>query len=83
MNSDGKFSHTPYNFEMLIEICKKLTKQVVLSRGGRIETDVKGNKVLVIPVEKPKHSKFVQSWNPEPIANGRFTPAELAKIEIE
>ena len=31
-----KFSHTEYNFDMLIDVCEKLARQAVVGQGGRI-----------------------------------------------
>ncbi len=79
LNSEGKFSHTPYNFPMLIEVNKKLVRQAVEQAGGRIET-AGGEEVLVIPVRKPKPTKLEQCWEAGPIANSKFTEAEMEQI---
>jgi len=47
LNPEGKFSHTPYNFPMLIEVSKKLVRQAVERAGGRIEK-AGGEEVFVI-----------------------------------
>ncbi|MHC4125734.1 MAG: ADP-ribosylglycohydrolase family protein [Planctomycetota bacterium] len=83
LDPDGKFSHTTYNFPMLVEVCRKLTRQAVERAGGRVEKDANGRELFVIPVEKPKPSKLEQSWKPRPAADSRFTKAELEKIQIE
>jgi len=80
LNPVGKFSHTPYNFPTLINVCEKLVRQSVIRAGGRIEKDDKGREVFVIPVQKPKPTKLEKSWEPGPIANSRFTEQEMAKI---
>jgi len=80
LNPEGKFSHTPYNFPTLINVCEKLVRQSVVRAGGRIEKDDKGREVFVIPVQKPKPTKLEKSWEPGPIANSRFTEQEMAKI---
>ncbi len=80
LNPDGKFSHTPYSFPKLIEVCKKLVRESVLRKGGRIETDANGKEFFVIPVEKPKPSRFEQCWEPGPIAESAFTEEEMEKI---
>ncbi|MBN2270514.1 MAG: ADP-ribosylglycohydrolase family protein [Sedimentisphaerales bacterium] len=79
LNPEGKFSHTPYNFPMLIEVNKKLVRQAVERAGGRIEKS-NGEEVFVIPVEKPKPSKLEQCWEPGPIADSRFTEQEMAQV---
>jgi len=80
LNPEGKFSHTPYNFPTLINVCEKLVRQSVIRAGGRIEKDDEGRDVFVIPVQKPKPTKLEKSWEPGPIANSRFTEQEMAKI---
>jgi len=80
LDPEGKFSHTPYNFPKLVEVCEKLVRQAVERAGGRIEKDASGKEVLVIPVEEPKPSKLEQCWEPGPIANSRFTVDELHQL---
>jgi hypothetical protein len=80
LNQESKFSHTPYNFPMLIEVNKKLVRQAVERAGGRIEKDAGGGEVFVIPVAKPKPTKLEQCWEPGPVANSRFTEKEMTQI---
>jgi hypothetical protein len=80
LNPEGKFSHTPYNFPMLVEVSKKLVRQSVQRAGGRVETNAEGEEVFVIPIQKPKPSKLEQCWEPRTIANSTFTEEEMAKI---
>ena len=82
LNPEEKFSHTPYNFPQLVEVCEKLARQSVIQAGGRIEKAQDGKEVMVIPVELPQPGAFEQSWEPGPTAESRFTPEEMAKIEI-
>ena len=80
LNPEGKFSHTPYNFPTLIKVSEQIVRQAVKRAGGRIEKDANGKEVLVIPVEKPKPSRFEQCWEPGPVANITYTEEEMAKI---
>jgi hypothetical protein len=80
LNSESKFSHTPYNFPTLVSVCEKIVRQSVPRAGGRIEKDSDGKETFVIPVKKPMPGNFEQCWEPGPIANSRFTEAEMAKI---
>jgi len=80
LNHKGKFSHTPYNFDSLVAVCEKLTRQAVVKAGGRIEKDTLGKDVFVIPNIQTKPTKLEQCWQPGPIANSRFTPEELNKL---
>ncbi len=81
LNPEGKFSHTPYNFPTLIEVCEKLARQAVIASGGRIEKTADGDEVFVIPFRKPRPSRFEQCWQPGPIANSRFSEEEMKQIE--
>ena len=80
LNPKGKFSHTPYDFPTLTTVCEKLARQVVERSGGRVEKAPGGEEVFVIPVVAPKPSKLERSWAPGPIANSKFTEAEMEKI---
>jgi hypothetical protein len=82
LNPQGKFSHTPYNFDSLTAVCEKLARQAVLKSGGRIKKDASGKDVFVIPNLKTKPSKLEQSWEPGPISNSRYTPEELATLQL-
>ena len=82
LNPEGKFSHTPYNFPMLVEVSKKLVRQAVNRAGGRVEKNADDQEVFVIPIQKPKPSKLEQCWEPGPIANSKFTEQEMAQIQV-
>lgn len=79
LNPEGKFSHTPYSFPLLIEVNEKLVREAVVRAGGRIEK-AGGEEVFVIPITKPKPSKLEQCWEAGPIANSRFTDEEMEQI---
>lgn len=80
LNEQSVFSHTPYNFPALLEVCEKLARAAIVKEGGRIETGADGEEVFVIPVKAVKPSKLELSWAPGPIAKSRFTEAEMARI---
>jgi hypothetical protein len=80
LDRSGKFSHTPYDFVSLVGVCEKLTRQVVEHSGGWVGKDPSGEEVLVIPVQSPQPGRLQQCWSPAPVANSRFTEAELAQI---
>ncbi len=75
------FSHTAYSFPRLIAVCEKLARQVVKDAGGKITREA-GAEVFTIPVRAPQPSMLELSWAPGPIANSRYTPAEMAKIKV-
>ena len=81
LNPEGKFSHTPYNFPMLVEVSKKLVRQAVNRQGGSVMRNMDGQEAFIIPVRKPKPSKFEQCWEPGPVANSKFTEEEMEKIK--
>ena len=81
LDETSKFSHTPYDFPKLIDVCTKLVRQAVERSGGRIEKDAAGQDVLVIPVAAPKPGKLEQCWQAGPVANSRFTEEEMARIQ--
>jgi hypothetical protein len=80
LDESKHFSHTAYNFDLLIKVSEKLVRDAVLKFGGEIETDTDGKEWYIIPVQEPQPSEFVQCWEPGPIANSRFTPEEMEKI---
>ena len=80
INPEGKFSHTPYNFPTLIEVCGRLAQQAVFRAGGRIEKDSEGREIFVLPVEKIKPCGLENCWEPGPAAGSRFTEGEMAMI---
>jgi hypothetical protein len=76
------FSHTPYTYPMLVDVCEKLARQTVAAAGGHIKQDADGEEVFVIPVEKVRPSRLVQCWQPGPIAGSRFAAEEMAQITV-
>ena len=80
LNPEDKFSHTPYNFPILIEVSEKLAHQAVVRSGGRIKKDAQGQEVFVIPLAAAKLRKLEQCWEAGPIANSKFTEQEMSLI---
>ena len=80
LNEQTVFSHTAYNFPALLDVCEKLTRQSLLKVGGRIERNALGQEEFVIPVEEPVPSPLQLTWAPGPIANSRYTEAEMQRI---
>ena len=75
------FSHTAYSFPRLIAVCEKLARGVVVKCGGRVEKQG-GEEFFLLPASAPEPSKLELRWAPGPIANSRFTPAEMAQIKV-
>ncbi len=80
LDPNGKFSHTPYDFPTLIEVCKGLARQGVVRSGGRMERGEDGEEVLVIPERRPVPGPLLKSWAPGPPENALLTAEEKAKI---
>jgi len=80
LNPEGKFSHTPYNFPTLVQVCEELVWQAVKRAGGRAEKGADGKGLFVIPPRKPKPSISERCWEPDRIADSRFTEEEMAQI---
>jgi hypothetical protein len=81
LDPEGKFSHTPYNWPLLVHLCEALARAAIMREGGHVERDDEGRETFVIPVREPKPSALEQCWEPGPIANSRFTEAELIHID--
>jgi hypothetical protein len=76
LDRDTVFSHTEYSFARLLEVSEMLARDAVVRAGGKVSKD--GDKeTFEIPIEKPTPSALEQSWEPGPIANSRYTDAEL------
>ena len=83
LDETKKFSFTAYNVPELLNVCEKLTRQIIVREGGRIEKDAAGNEVFLIPIKEPVPPKLELSWAPGPIANSEFTEEEKAKIRFK
>ncbi|MDR1859556.1 MAG: ADP-ribosylglycohydrolase family protein [Bacteroidales bacterium] len=80
LDESRKFSHTAYNFPLLLDVCENLARQAVIKEGGKIEKDADGEEYFLIPVKKPVMTPTMMSWAPEPVAESKFTDAEMAQI---
>jgi hypothetical protein len=77
LNREGVFSHTDYSFARLVKVCEALARDAVVREGGKIVADDGGKETFLIPRAKPRPSPLEQSWNPGPIADSRYSEAEL------
>jgi len=80
LNPEGKFSHTPYNFPILVEVSEKLARQAVVRSGGKVAKNSQGKEVFAIPLKRLKTTKFEQCWEPGPVSNSKFTESEMTRI---
>ena len=74
------FSHTAYTFPSLVAVCEKVAREAVIREGGFIEKDGDGKETLVIPVRPPRPGALMQSWEPGPPENCRYSQEELSEI---
>lgn len=79
LNTTNVFSHTAYDFPRLLDVSERLTRQLIVKYGGKVEKRAGGD-VFLIPVREVKPSALELSWAPGPIAESRFTKAEMKKI---
>jgi hypothetical protein len=76
------FSHTAYNISGLLDACEKLARQAIVQEGGRVEKDAQGGEIFVIPIKPAMPGKLQLSWAPGPVAESRFSEAEMDQINI-
>ncbi len=75
------FSHTPYTFDRLLDVCERLARQAVVRHGGRVEAGP-GGEWLVIPRRPPQPSPLLKSWEPDRPLGVTFSPDELGRIRF-
>jgi len=79
-----KFSYTAYDFPSLLKVCETLSRDAVVSAGGRIEKNDGGAEEYVIPIQIPVVAPLEQCWEPAEIEGDvHFTPEEMEKITIQ
>jgi hypothetical protein len=81
LDEKKKFSYTEYNFPGLIEVCEKLTRQVLVREGGRVEKNPDGTEVFLIPNRPAKPSRLEDLKHPGPVAESVFTDDEMRQIQ--
>ena len=82
LDHDRNFIFTAYNINSLMDVCEKLTREILIREGGRIEKDANGEEVFVIPVKAPVPNPIALSWAPGPIDGSLFTDEEKAQIRF-
>jgi hypothetical protein len=82
LNHQAVFSRTAYNFPALVAVSEKLAREAVIRGGGKVGKDAHGDENFVIPVQRVKPSCLLQSWASGPIAQSKFTPAEMMQITV-
>jgi len=79
LNTDTVFSHTEYSFPALLAVSEKLARDAIVRAGGSIVLEESGAETLMIPRAAPVPFPLEQTWTPGPIADSRYTEAELAE----
>ena len=82
LDHETNFIFTQYNVNTLLEVCEKLTREILIREGGRIEKDANGEEVFIIPIKTPIPNPLELSWAPGPIEGSVFTDEEKAKIRF-
>ena len=77
------FIFTKYNVNTLLNVCEKLTREILIREGGCVEKDANGDEVFLIPVKAPIPNQLELSWSPGPIEGSLFTDEENAKIRFK
>jgi len=73
-----KWQYTEYDLAGLMRSCEKLTRQIIVAEGGRIERDADGRETFVIPSQTVKPVVCRSPAKDDPKA--RFTEAEREEI---
>lgn len=81
VDNTTKFSFTAYDFPSLIKVCEALSRDAIVSAGGRIEKNSEGIEEFVIPIQSPVIAPLRQCWEPEDIEGDvHFSDEEMEKI---
>lgn len=82
LSLETRFSHSPYDFPRLIEVCEALARQAVERSGGAVAADAEGGETLVIPAAAVRPSALEKSWDPGPAAGSRYSEEELEDVPV-
>jgi len=84
IDNTTKFSFTAYDFPSLLKVCEDLSRDAVISAGGRIEKNAEGIENYVIPVQTPVVAPLEQCWEPKGNEGDvNFSPEEMEKITLK
>ncbi len=76
-----KFSFSDYTLPKVYEVSESLARQSVMRAGGRIEKDANGEEVFLIPARAAQPGAYEKGYEPGPVADAKFTPAEMTRIQ--
>ena len=80
LSMETRFSHSPYDFPRLIEVCEALARQAVERGGGVVERDSEGGETMVVPAVPVRSSPLERSWDPGPPAGSLYSEEELEGV---
>lgn len=80
LDYERKFSYSGYNFNQLITLCEKFTRQLIVKNNGEIKEENQET-VFYIKKNNPEPSDFIPSYNPKPAPEQmQYTAEELKQI---
>jgi len=84
MDQAKNFRTFTYNFDAVCDISIDLAKKAILREGGSLqEGATPAESFMVIPKKTLVPSAYLTMENPGPIANSKFTQAEMKQIKLE
>lgn len=80
LDYERKFSYSDYNFNQLIALCEKFTRQLILKYNGEIKEENQKT-IFYIRKKSPDPSEFIPSYNPKPLPEKtQYTAEQLKRI---
>lgn len=81
LDREKKFAYSEYNFNGLLELCEKLTRQIIVRNGGETVFNDRGYELFRIAKKKAVPSEFMPSYDPGPYdPENKYTIEELNQI---
>jgi len=81
LDRDRLFSYSDYNFNHLIELSEKFTRELILQNKGSIEADEADETYFLIPHSTPTPAPYTPSYDPGPLpANPKYDSSEMKQI---
>ncbi len=81
LDVEKKFSYSNYNFNDLMQLTEKFTRELIIKNGGEILKTDEGKEIFQIAIQAPVPSRYHPSFAPGPVANDSlFTDEEMKQI---
>jgi hypothetical protein len=74
------FSASTYDWPEMLRVHEALARKVVVKYGGRIEKEASGKEQFLIPVQVAQPGPLEKSWQPGPVAGGKYSEAEVDEM---